>query len=121
MKPQLKYLLAIPILAAAVAGCGSNNDTTTRSADAPPDPVLIAQGKDIFRTDTFGDEAFWTDVLGMNQVIASAVDPTTALSVGLKVDAEALPPAVVQGIQDGSISLTSPATTVALVSPICCA
>ncbi len=115
MKPQLKYLLAIPILAAAVAGCSSNNDTTTSSADAPPDPVLVAQGKDIFRTDTFGDEAFWTDVLGMNQVIASAVDPTTALSVGLKVDAEALPPAVVQGIQDGSISLTSPATTVALL------
>lgn len=45
-------------------------------------------------------------------MIASAVDTTTALSVGLKVDAEALPPAVVQGIQNGSISLTNPATTV---------
>ena len=42
-------------------------------------------------------------------------DPTTALSVGLKVDAEALPAAVVAGVQDGSISLTSPATTVALL------
>ena len=48
-------------------------------------------------------------------MIASAVDPTTALSVGLKVDAEALPPAVVQGIQNGSISLKDPATTVALL------
>jgi mono/diheme cytochrome c family protein len=37
------------------------------------------------------------------------------LSVGLKVDAEALPPPVVAGIQDGSISLTSPDTTVALL------
>ena len=46
---------------------------------------------------------------------AAAVSPATALSVGLKVDAEALPPAVVQGIQNGSISLTSPATTVALL------
>jgi cytochrome c5 len=116
MKPQLKHFLAISILA-AIAGCGSNNsnDTTTSSADASPDPVLAAQGKDIFRSDTFGDEAFWTDTLHMNDVIASAVDPTTALSVGLKVDAEALPPAVVQGIQDGSISLTDPATTVALL------
>src|SRR6478736_6044931 len=51
----------------------------------------------------------------MNSVISSAVDPTTALSVGLKVDAEALPPAVVQGIQNGSISLTDPATTIALL------
>jgi mono/diheme cytochrome c family protein len=43
------------------------------------------------------------------------VDPTTALAVGLKVDAEALPPAVVEGIQGGTISLTDPATTVALL------
>ena len=112
MKPQLKHFLIIPLLATlAVAGCGSTDDEATSNADA----VLVAQGKEIFRTDTFGDEAFWTDALGMNQVIASAVDPTTALSVGLKVDAKALPPAVVQGIQDGSISLTSPATTVALL------
>jgi mono/diheme cytochrome c family protein len=55
------------------------------------------------------------DALKMEQVISTAVDPTTALAVGLKVDAEALPPAVVAGIQDGSISLTDPATTVALL------
>ena len=79
------------------------------------DPVLIASGKDIFRFDTFGDETFWTDTLRMHEVIRSAVDPTTALSVGLKVDTDSLPPAVVQGIQNGSISLTSPATTVALL------
>lgn len=117
MKPQLKYFLAIPVLAAlAAAGCSdSSNDAMINSADAPPDPVLAQQGKDIFRADTFGDEAFWTDTLHLNQVIASAVDPTTALSVGLKVDAEALPAAVVQGIQGGTISLTSPATTVALL------
>jgi len=115
MKTQLRNFLAVSILA-AMAGCGSsNNDARTRSADAPPDPILAAQGKEIFRSDTFGDEAFWTDTLHMNEVIASAVDPTTALSVGLKVDSEALPPAVVQGIQDHSISLTDPATTVALL------
>ena len=45
----------------------------------------------------------------------STVDPTTALEVGLKVDSEALPPAVVTGIQNGSISLTDPATTLALL------
>lgn len=79
------------------------------------DPALVAQGREIFRFDTFGDETQWTDTLRMHEVIRSAVDPVTALSVGLKVDSEALPPAVVQGIQDGSISLTSPATTVALL------
>jgi mono/diheme cytochrome c family protein len=80
-----------------------------------PDPALVSKGQQIFRFDTFGDETFWTDTLKMNTVVASAVDPTTALSVGLKVDSTALPPAVVQGIQNGSISLTSPDTTVALL------
>ena len=44
----------------------------------------------------------------MHEVISAAVDPTTALSVGLKVDAEALPAAVVQGIQNGSVDLHEP-------------
>ncbi|HRO46987.1 hypothetical protein [Agriterribacter sp.] len=79
------------------------------------DPALVNQGKDIFRYETFGDETTWTDVLKMNQVIEAAVDPTTALSVGLKVDASALPAAVVTGVQNGSISLTDPQTTLALL------
>ena len=84
------------------------------SNDQPTSPELIAQGKQTFRYDTFGDETKWTDALRMNEAI-SAVDPTTALSVGLKVDADALPPAVVSGIQNGTISLTDPATTLALI------
>ncbi len=79
------------------------------------DPALVNQGKDIFRYETFGDETTWTDVLKMNQIIEAAVDPTTALSVGLKVDASALPAAVVTGVQNGSISLTDPQTTLALL------
>jgi mono/diheme cytochrome c family protein len=94
------------------SGCGDDSKT----AKTPTiDTMLAGQGQDIFRFDTFGDESFWTDTLKMNEVIQSAVDPTTALSVGLKVDAEALPAAVVQGIQDKSISLTDPATTLALL------
>lgn len=80
------------------------------------DTAFLDKGKDIFRFDTFGDETTWTDTLKMNEVIQAAVDPTTALAVGLKVDAEALPPAVVAGIQDGSISLTDPQTTLALIN-----
>ena len=74
------------------------------------DPTLIAEGKETFRNDTFGDEAFWTDTLRMHEVIATAVDPTTALSVGLKVDADVLPPGILE-----TVDLNSPATTVALL------
>ena len=95
-----------------LAGCGGGGDDDNRAAEQA---ALEAQGKQIFRFDTFGDEAQWTDALRMHEVISAAVDPTTALSVGLKVDADALPAAVVQGIQNGSVDLHSPATTVALL------
>jgi hypothetical protein len=80
------------------------------------DPALVQQGQQVFRYWTFGDETFWTDQLHMNQVIETAVSPKTALAVGLKVDATALPAAVVAGIQNGSISLDDPQTTLALIS-----
>src|SRR6059058_3627632 len=51
-----------------------------------------AQGQYIFRHWTFGDEPFWTDTLHLHQVVETAVSPATALAVGLKVDAERLPP-----------------------------
>jgi len=107
----MKALWLTLIFGASLAACGGGS---------PPDTMESIEakrlkGKQIFRYDTFGDETFWSDTLRMHEVIRSAVDPTTALSVGLKVDAEALPAAVVQGIQDGTISLTSPDTTVALL------
>lgn len=111
--------------ALAVPGCGGDNampnatgpgeTTASQAANLAPDPVLAAQGKQIFRFDTFGDESQWTDKLRMHEVIRTAVDPTTALSVGLKVDADALPPEVVQGIKNGSVDLKSPDTTVTLL------
>jgi hypothetical protein len=68
-----------------VAACGGgDNDSAAEQA------VLIEQGKQVFRFDTFGDEVQWTDALRMHEVISAAVDPVTALSVGLKVDADAL-------------------------------
>lgn len=82
---------------------------------SPLSPAMIAEGRNIFRFDTFGDETFWSDTLRMHEVIRSAVDPLTALSVGLKVDAEALPPEVVAGILDTSIPLDDPSTTVTLI------
>ena len=81
----------------------------------PLDPVLVAQGKDIFRHDTYGNEVFWTDTARMHEVIASAVSPRVALSVGLKVDADALPQAVKDAIAAGQVDLDDPATTVTLL------
>src|SRR5687768_9292769 len=73
-----------------------------------------SSGKNIFRFDTFGDEQLWTDVLRMHEVIAT-VTPRTALSVGLKVDLEALPPELVAALRDGKVNLDDPAVTVELL------
>jgi mono/diheme cytochrome c family protein len=74
----------------------------------------LRDGQAIFRFDTFGDEQFWTDVLRMHEVIP-AVDPVTALAVGLKVDVEALPPAIIEALRAGQVDLTNPAVTVELL------
>ncbi|MFC5523838.1 c-type cytochrome [Polaromonas jejuensis] len=116
----LRFMLIAGTVGAAAAvlgacGGGGSDNAATGTASAAEQAALVAQGQQIFRFDTFGDEAQWTDTLRMHEVISAAVDPVTALSVGLKVDAEALPAAVVAGIQNGTVDLKSPATTVALL------
>jgi mono/diheme cytochrome c family protein len=64
-------------------GSGTGSDYVP-PPDAQADAATIEQGKQIFRFDTFGDEAQWTDGLRLHEVIPAAVDPVTALSVGLK-------------------------------------
>lgn len=108
------------LLGTSVAtGCGQRADRADSAAadsavaaatDAAPSPQVIAEGQQVFRFDTFGNEHFWTDTLHMNQVVEKAVDPTTALTVGLKVDADVLPPGLLE-----KVDLKSPATTVALL------
>lgn len=85
---------------------------------------MLDEGKQIFRYDTFGDEAFWSDKLKLHQAIQGSkfggvgpgVSPKTALSVGLKVDMDALPADLVAKIKKGDVNLDDPATTLALIN-----
>jgi len=84
---------------------------------------MIDEGRQIFRFDTFGSEAFWGDALQLHKAIAGeknggvggGVSPKTALSVGLKVDADALPDELKKQIKAGKVNLDDPATTLALL------
>lgn len=84
---------------------------------------MIDEGRRIFRFDTFGDEAFWGGALRLHEAIAGAklggvgpgVSPKTALAVGLKVDAQALPADLVKRLKKGKVNLDDPATTLALL------
>ena len=71
-------------------------------------------GQEIFRYDTFGDEQLWTDVLGLHEEITS-VSPKVALSVGLKVDADALVPPMVRALEGGQLDVDDPAVTLELL------
>jgi len=84
---------------------------------------LIQEGKQIFRFDTFGDEDFWGGQLRLHEAIEGeqfggvgpGVNPKTALSVGLKVDVEALPRSLRRQLRRGNVDLDDPAVTLALL------
>ena len=84
---------------------------------------MFQRGRDIFRFDTFGDEAYWSDKLKLHQAIEGSkfggvgggVSPKTALAVGLKVDMDALPADLVGKVKAGQVNLDDPATTLALI------
>ncbi len=113
-------------LVVAALACAEHSEPTLPGVEAAlrqapqhgaarPDPGLASEGREIFRYDTFGDEAFWTDTLRLHEVIEAAVSPRTALAVGLRVDADALPPALKEALAAGAVDLDDPATTLALL------
>ncbi|WP_332677079.1 cytochrome c [Brevundimonas sp.] len=114
--PLLSVLAALIVVACATEPVEVPATPVTLPAPVPvpppggDPPALVAEGQRVFRFDTFGDEQLWTDTLALHTVVETAVDPTTALKVGLKVDADALPPGTLL-----TADLTSPATTVALL------
>ena len=84
----------------------------------------IHKGREIFRHATFGDEEFWGGTLGLHEAIAGAANggvgpglsPKAALSLGLKVDVDALcrdPCSVRCGPDD--VNLNDPAVTLELL------
>jgi hypothetical protein len=85
--------------------------------------TMMDEGRKTFRYDTFGSEAFWGDALQLHKAIAGeknggvgpGVSPKTALSVGLKVDADVLPNTLKNQIKAGKVDLDDPATTIALL------
>ena len=103
----MKRLVA---LLAAIFAIVSFAALDTRPAAA----AKTEDGKQIFRFDTFGDEQLWTTTLQMHQAIAT-VSPNAALGVGLKVDVDALPPAVIEAINQNPALLDDPAVTIQLL------
>jgi hypothetical protein len=111
------------LLAVAISIFGLTQCDKGGIHDPDADPTQVRTGKNIFRFDTFGDEAFWSNLLHIDKAIAGAanggfgpgVSPRTALAVGLKVDATAIPADLAADIRAGKVNLDDPATTLALL------
>ncbi len=99
------------------------SQSTTNDSTANNAVQLVTQGRRIFRSDTFGDQVFWGDTLKLHQAIEGSglggigpgVSPKTALTVGLKVDVDALPSNLFEQLKHGNVNLNDPAVTLALL------
>ena len=122
-----KQILWTGAIAAVVALGAAHGDDSFAISDAAVwqnTALMIARGRSTFRFDNFGNEEFWGDALRLHEAIAGAANggvgaglsPKAALGLGLKVDANALPPALVRQLKTGQINLDDPAVTVALLS-----
>jgi len=84
---------------------------------------LVADGRQIFRFDAFGDEDFWGGTLHLHKAVEGArlggvgpgLSPATAAAVGLRIDVDALPEPIVSAIKAGQMNLNEPAVTLALL------
>jgi hypothetical protein len=113
-----------------VANALSNSNSAGTSAATKWDRTVQANsqravnaGRQTFRFDTFEDESFWGGALRLHDAIkgsklggvGAGVSPKTALSAGLKVDADAIPRQTAQALKAGKINLNDPAVTVSLL------
>lgn len=133
MKNNLLMLTAVLILLAMVVGTygvkGQKSDNSGEVLARVDNAInrngktMIVDGRQAFRFDTFGDQAFWGDALKLHQAIEGAkfggvgpgLSPKAALSVGLKVDIDALPASLIEQLKQGKVNLDDPAVTLALL------
>lgn len=111
---------AVALLALTAIGTVLGGEPTPILMDtedaARIDPVVIhatqalQRGRTTFRYDPFGSNLFFSDVLGLNEVLAG-VTPRQALALGVKVDSEALPRPVRRALAEGRVDLDDPAVT----------
>lgn len=88
------------------------------SVPQEPDPGageadLVAVGRQTFRFDTFGDEAFWGQALRLHETLRT-LSPRAVLDLGLKVDSAMVPADLLRRLGRGE-GLDDPAVTAQLL------
>src|SRR5438270_439186 len=129
MQTRGKLLSFALALTGSVVLLGVKAQKQPHTSSPADDPIqhnarrMLEEGRITFRVDTFGSEAVWGNSLQIHTAIAGeklggigpGVSTKTALAVGLKVDADALPESLKRDLTAGKVNLDDPATTVALL------
>ncbi len=126
LSPVLLTILAFASYGVALSDDDDDEEQAITKLDRKIDEHAqrtLAEGRQIFRFDTFGDETFWGDTIKLHQAIQGkrfggvgpGLSPRSALAVGLKVDVDALPDALIGQLKRGRVNLDDPAITLALL------
>ena len=110
----LAIIVAVTLSVVSVARSKGKSSTDFLGSAEAHARQSVEDGRQIFRFDTFGDEAFWGGQLQLHLAVAQ-LSPRQALDLGLKVDSRALPRSVIQAIKLGRINLDDPAVTLQLL------
>ena len=101
----LVLYLAVVLVNGTIAAVSTSSAKPGRGSAVPPSSRMLARGRQIFRFDTFGDQAFGS----------RAPRSCGRLSVGLKVDATRIPKGVAAAIKAGKVNLNDPKVTLTLL------
>jgi hypothetical protein len=125
-------MVVVTVTAVAVMSDGSRRTVAAPHSPVPPVPRfdqaiernaqdLLSEGRRVFRRETFGDQAFWGGTLGLHETLKT-VSPLAVLApggvqggLGLKVDVDQLPSALVNRLRHGQVDLNDPTVTLALL------
>src|SRR3954464_1105521 len=117
MKTRTAVVVALSVVvvfvAARVGRADRDSDQQLNQEDAQireHAAAMVSDGRNIFRFDTFGDEAFWGGALRLHETIAGTANggtgpglsPRAALALGLKVDSAMLPQDLVNAVTQGN-------------------
>jgi hypothetical protein len=116
----LTILLSVIVMSQLIQCADATQAQNKQQAPAADDAVaanakaMVDEGRQTFRFETFGDEAFWTDALQMQNAV-KGLSPKAALAAGLKVDMDVIPADVAAAIKAGKVNLDDPAVTQTLL------
>lgn len=119
--------IGLVLLSLFATACHNHADAAEPDPDAQVNAdatLMLQQGRQTFRHDTFGSEGFYGGRLKLHQAIAGAarggvgdgLSPRAALDLGLKVDEAALADDVRNALRNHAVNLDDPQVTLDLLA-----